>query len=181
MKKIILIAFIISCTALYAGDFSKSGSRRIHEYDYQVNRYYFGVVNPSEDDETINICVYDSVKDKSVYIFPADNGEVITALIFQVGYSARKREFILNNRYNYDSYEEISGIDFKKASSNLLIITRSEREKINKLYMCAKTGENLKVIYSFDDETKYEMDNVNSKIIFRKQAGRQLVITSFTY
>ena len=181
MKRILVILMTASCTALYAGDFSKTGNYKIHDYDYQVNRYYFGIVNPADDDKTINICVYDSVRDKSVNIFSTDNSEVITGFIFQRGYSVKKREYILNNRHGYDSYDDMSGIDFKKASPNLLIITRSEREKTKKLYMCAKTGENLKEIYRFDDDTKYEMDNVNSRIIFRKQSGRQLVITSFSY
>lgn len=87
----------------------------------------------------------------------------------------------MNDENGNASFDDALQMDYSKASKNLIIITYSNTEHSKRLYTCSKTGENLKLLTRFGEDTGYDIDSVNNRVILRKQSGRQLVIESFPY
>ena len=188
IRKVLLSVFLV--LVISAGQSSLSGfssktgrSVYIDSFDYQTAQYFYAVKNAVDDEnDVINICLYDIGKNDLTYVFPSDNRDVIIGFYYQIGYKTDENRMLLFPRDSIAQYRVLpSSVDPQKASLNMIIITYSKTSKLKTLWICGKVGSGLKKLAEYDDKTRLEIDTMFNKILLIKQEGNKLKIDSNNY
>lgn len=180
---LILVACIV-CPSYPAGSFSKTGHRAyVDSFDYQTSQYFYAVGNEIDDEnEVINICLYDIRNNAVKYVFPTDNREVIEGFYYQIGYKTDENRMLLFPRDAIPSFRpQPPSLDVQKASRNMIVVTYSKGSKRRTLWICGKNGDGLKKLAELDDKTRLEIDTVFNKILLIRPDRNSLKIQPYDY
>ncbi|MBP8082802.1 MAG: hypothetical protein KAZ87_06320 [Spirochaetes bacterium] len=176
--------FLISTASSLSGFSSKMGSSvYIDSFDFQTEQYFYSVRNAVDDEnEVINICLY-NIKNNSVnYVFPYNNKEEIINFYYQIGYKTDEGRMLMFPRDSVSQYRALPpAVDTQKASRNMIIVTYSKSSKMKTLWLCSKDGSGLKKLAEFGSDTRFEIDTMYNKILLIKQEGNKLKIDPYNY
>ena len=180
-----LVLFLLSvCPSYPAGSFSKTGHRAyVDSFDFQTAQYFYAVHNDIDDEnEVVNICLYDIRNNTVKYVFPPDNREVIEEFYYQIGYKTDENRMLLFPRDTVSpNRSQPLSLDTQKASRNLIVVTYSKASKLRALWICGKNGEGLKKLAEFDDKTRLEIDSMFNKILLIRPDRNCLKIHPYDY
>lgn len=187
-KTAALIFFVLGITVCFAGDFSYSGYGNHFSYtEEKMNLLYLSAAGTDKKgkldfEKIINAAVYDITSNKTSYIFPKDNKEIITLFMFEKEIDNKKNTVLFN--HNADSYTKNNiNITRKNTSNHLIIKTENLKTGQTTFWLCLKDGSGLKHIYkhSKTDNVRMFINTKELKIVFIKQTGMNLEFQEIDY
>ena len=204
MKKLLLFFFALVLSSTFADGDYDSNYYIVDEYEPIVNIYYRGiyekdvVFTDSKGKEfkkniTNNIAVFDPQTQMTKYIFPQSFNETITGFIYEVAYDTLCNQICFNQSVcSYtalyrnqvcDQHPSIvrnnKNIQRRNASRKLIIITYSFLTKEETVWLCDKSGFNLRKV--FESPASFHIDVKNRFLRTAYQDENKLKIKSEPY
>lgn len=192
MRKILcavtlILAGLTSCFAGYFGYYDIS----FIYFDESLNLSYISVAGTGKKgkldfEKIVNVAVYDIAADKTKYIFPENNAEVITGFIFEKEIDAGKKRVLFNSPDDdiYSHLEDNSNVMRKSLSNNIIIKTVNRKTEEISFWLCSRNGSNLTLIYKRDGKTpgfRWFINPQKQKIVFINRTDGNIDIKDFDY